>query len=362
MFPNLKGIVQALLITISNLAGMNDPQYKVTPVGFLQMLLNNSTTATVSNLEALQLGLTKEIKVRYMQRGIDSDTTDVDDCETNITAAWKEGSIGTASFSKIGIRIDDSLLRKLEENATQPFAMGSPATSLNIALYQTILTQINALTSKIDKTLLAAQVGAWGKNPVTGLNTPQTVNFVNVPSINDGIVKLLSDYQFSEIAGTPQIVGNGSIVNYDIHQRLKVGIDNGGFGSNPVNVYPDPFSVSAWGANHFGLFVPGLTMFVDYLKNSGNFGGYKGGSYFFTFPVPVQLANGTLTSLWFDAQLKYNDCPEKDAETGDVITDRGWAILISKNYGLFNTPSDIYKTGDRLNGFNGSLHYIGTSV
>jgi len=361
MFPNLKGIVATLLITISNLAGMNDPQYKVTPVGFLQMLLNNATTANVNNLESLRLGLTREIYVRYMQRGIDTDTVDVDSCDTNITAVWKEKSLGSALFSQIGIRIDDSLLRKLEDNASQPFSLGSPATQVNIALYQTILTQLNGLISKIDKNLLAAQTSAWGINPVTGANTPQTVNFSNVPSINDGIVKLLSDYQYAEIAGTPQIVGNGSVVNYDIHQQLKRGIDNGGFGSNPVNVYSDPFTVSAWGANHFGVFVPGLISFIDYTKYGGNFGGYKGNSYFFTFPVPVQLANGTLTQLWFDAQLKYNDCPQKD-DDGKVIVDRGWAIMISKNYGLFNAPSDIYKTGDRLAGFNGSLHYIGTSV
>jgi hypothetical protein len=361
MFPNLKGIVATLLITISNLAGMNDPQYKVTPVGFLQMLLNNATTANVNNLEALQQGLTREIKVRYMQRGNDTDTVDVDGCETNLTAAWKEATIGDALFSKIGIRIDDSMLRKLEENATQQFSLGSPVTNLNIALYQTILTQLNGLISKIDKNLLSAQAGAWGKNPVTGANTPQTVNFSNIPSMNDGVVKLLSDYQFSEIAGTPQIVGNGPVVNYDILQRLKKSFDTGGFGANPVNVYTDPFTVSAWGANHFGVFVPGLVSFVDYLKNAGNFGGYKGSSYFFTFPVPVQLANGMLTSLSFDAQLKYNDCPEKD-DDGKIIADRGWAIIISKNYGLFNAPSDIYKTGDRLAGFNGSLHYIGASV
>lgn len=134
MFPNLKGIVQSLLITISNLAGINDPQYKVTPVGFLQMLLNNATTANVNNLGALQEGLTREIKIRYMQRGIDTDTVDVDSCDTNITAVWKEATIGEALYSKIGIKIDDSLLRKLEDNAAQPFALGSPATSLNIAL------------------------------------------------------------------------------------------------------------------------------------------------------------------------------------------------------------------------------------
>ncbi|MDR1764404.1 MAG: hypothetical protein LBR64_10740 [Dysgonamonadaceae bacterium] len=360
MFPNLKGIIGSLLVTISALSTLNDPQYIISPVGFLQMLLNNATTASVNNLEALQQGLTREVKVRYMQRGIDSDAIALDNCDTSITAAWQEATLGAASFSKIGVKIDDSLLRQLEENASQPFALGTPATQLNMALYQTILTQINGLISKIDKNLLAAQAAAWGINPVIGSATAQNVTFNNTPTMTDGIVKLLSDYQFAEITGTPQVVGNGPVVNYDILQRLKIGTDSGGFGSNQVNVYNDPFSVTAWGAGHFGVFVPGLVSFVDYLRYSGNFGGFKGGSYFFTFPVPVQLANGTLTQLWFDGQLKYNDCPEYDETT--LVTDRGWSIIISKNYSLFNAPSNIYKAGDRLAGFNGSMHYIGAAA
>jgi len=348
-------------MTISLLAGINDPQYKVTPVGFLSMLLQNSTTANVTNLDALRNGWTRDVIIRYMQRGTDADVVDVPGCETNITAAWKETSIGEAMFNKIGIRIDDSLLRKLEETANQPVSLGTPAAQLNMALYQTILTNLNGLISTIDKNLLAAQAGKWGKNPVVASNTAQTINFTNEPTINDGIVKLLSDYQFSEISGTPQIVGSGIATKYDILQRFKRGFDSGGFGSNPINVFFDPFAQTAWGVNHFGVFVPGLTSFVDYLKYSGNFGGYKGGSYFFVLPVPAQLANGTLTTLWFDAQLKYIDCPQKDEE-GDIIGEPGWIILISKYYGLFNSPNDLFKASDRLNGFNGSLHYIATAV
>jgi len=360
--PNLKGIVGQLIMTVSLLAGLNDPQYKVTPVGFLNMLLENSTTANITNLDQLRQGWTRDILIRYMQRGISDDAVDVPGCETNLTAVWKEKSIGAPLFSKIGIKIDDTLLRKLEENANQPVSLGTPSTQLNIALYQTILTQLNGLTSKIDKNLLGLQSAKWGINPVTGTNTAQTVNFTNEPTMNDGIVKLLSDYQFAEIAGTPQLVGSGIAIKYDIQQRLKRSFDSGGFGSNPINIHFDPNAQTSWGVNHFGVFVPGLTSFVDYLKYAGDFGGYKGGSYFFTFPVPAQLANGTLTTLWFDAQLRYIDCPEKDPETGEVITDTGWAIIISKFYGLFNAPDDMFKASDRLNGFNGSLHYIATAV
>jgi hypothetical protein len=224
------------------------------------------------------------------------------------------------------------------------------------------------LIQKIDKNLLAAQSAKWGVNAASGLSTARAVNFSNTPNINDGIVKLISDYQFNEVAGVPQIVGNGIVTNYDILQRLKISTDNGGFGSNPVNVYNDVNTVSAWGPNHFGVFVPGLVSFVDYQKYAGNFGGYKGGSYFFTMPVPVLLAGGRLAKLVFDCQLKYDDCPTDNSG-------RGYSLLVSKYYGLWNAPDDIYKAtvlevpnvspaipGDRLEGFNGSMHYLATSV
>ncbi|MDR2085753.1 MAG: hypothetical protein LBP72_01105 [Dysgonamonadaceae bacterium] len=370
MFPNLVGIVNSLLLTISALAGQNDPQYKITPVGFLQMLLENATTATVANADDLRKGLERTLTVRYMQRGTDTDVVDTDDCETNVTAAWKQTNIGAPMFSKLGIKIEDDLLRQLQESATSTITLGSQGANVYLALYQTVLTQLNGLIQKIDKNLLAAQAGNWGVNIASGSSAARAVNFSNTPNISDGIVKLISDYQFNEMSGTPQIVGNGIITNYDILQRLKIGVDNGGFGSNPVNVYTDVNTVSAWGANHFGVFVPGLVDFVDYQRNIGAFAGFKGGSLFFTMPVPVQLAGGRLVSLVFDCQLKYNDCPDGDSG-------RGWFLLISKRYGLWNAPADMFKQtipavagdnpvpeipGDRLEGFNGSLHYLATAV
>lgn len=53
---NLVGIVQGLLLNIAAIAGLNDPQLKVTPTGFLQMLLENGANAVVSNAENLRSG------------------------------------------------------------------------------------------------------------------------------------------------------------------------------------------------------------------------------------------------------------------------------------------------------------------
>jgi hypothetical protein len=93
-------------------------------------------------------------------------------------------------------------------------------------------------------------------------------------------------------------------------------------------------------------------------------------------PVPIVLANGELSSLLLDAQLKYQDCNIYD-DDGELVAQEGWTFLLSKQYGLFNSPSDLFKAtipavggntpspavpGDRLEGVNGTFHYIGTSV
>jgi len=356
------GVVQALIMTITALAGQNDPQYKVTPVGFLQMLLENSTTAQVANLDQLKMGLDREIKIRYMQRGLESEVQNRDDCDTPIRPEWKEVSIGQPLYSKIGIMIADSEMRKYQEAASQGVTIGSPSVSVMAGLYETMLVKLNSLIQNVNNNLLSAQSTKWGVNAVTGLNTPQTVNFANTPTMNDGIVKLILDYQANEAVGNPQIVGNGTVTAYDVLQGLKKSYDSSGFSSNPLNVYNDFSSASKWGVNHFGVFVPGLIAFVDYNKNVGPWAGVRGESLFFTLPIPMVLANGKLSSLVLDCQLKYYDCPIFDPDTGVLIADRGYGITLGKYYGLWNAPNNMFAATDRLNGFNGSLHYIGTSV
>ena len=133
-----------------------------------------------------------------------------------------------------------------------------------------------------------------------------------------------------------------------------------GIGALGLNTYNDPKTATLWGANHFGVFAKGSVGLVDFNKNVGSYAGMKGGSYFFTLPVPVQLANGELSALTFDCQLKYEDCPVYSTE-GQKVADRGWKLIVSKHYGLFNLPTDAYSSSDVLAGVNGSFHYIATA-
>ncbi|MCL1933511.1 MAG: hypothetical protein FWF53_06860 [Candidatus Azobacteroides sp.] len=356
------GVVGALVMTIEALARQNDPQYKVTPVGFLQMLLENSATAQVANLEQLKSGLDREIKVRYMQRGLESEVQRRDDCETPISPEWKESNIGEPMYAKMGIMISDGDMRKYQEAASKGVGIGSPGATVMAGLYETILVKLSGLIQAVNSDLLSAQTGRWGVNAVTGSNSAQVINFGNTPQMNDGIVKLILDYQANEAVGNPQIVGNGTVTAYDILQGLKKSYDASGFSANPLNVYNDYASASKWGVNNFGVFVPGLIAFVDYNKNVGPWSGVKGNSLFFTLPIPMILAGGKLGKLVLDCQLKYYDCPIFDPDTDVKVGDRGYGITFGKYYGLWNAPDDMFAPGDRLNGFNGSLHYIGAAI
>lgn len=358
----LIGFVQALLTNISAIAGLDDPQLKITPAGFLQALLENPTTTQISNLREIRGGMERELKVRYQRRGTPDEVTTIDDCDTPISPEWLETSIGRPYFSKIGIRINDSDMRKYQDEATRTLAAGQPAVPLMLALYETILTRCQGMIQHMDQNLLAAQAGNWGVNVVTGNNAAQTVTFSNTPTINDGIMKIMSDYQLNEMYETPIIVGNGAVINYNRLQSIKNGTDSGGFGANGLpKTYLDIASISKWGANKFGLFTPGMIGLVDFNKNVGSFAGEKGGAVFFTLPVPVQLANGTLSSLVFDAQLWYDKCPAFAAD-GTLTQDRGWNLLLSKSYGLFNAPVNMFKDTDRLKGVNGSFLYTGAAL
>ena len=357
---SLIGIANAILMNIAIIAGMNDPQLKVTPTGFLQMLLEQGANGQVVNAESLRSGGDKVMKIRYMQRGLESQVGDVDDCETTVTPAWQEATIERPMFSKIGIRIDDSLMRKLETEAVSQVQPGQPPTPMFYGLYQTMLVKLNGLIQHINSNLLLAQSTSWGVNAAYGTLDPQALKFGGKMTMDNGIVKLILDAQMNEIDGEVVVVGNGIVNAFQIMNGLKTGVDYQGYPSANFKVYNDFRSASLWGPNHFGVFAKGLSAFVDFNKNVGSFSGLRGGSYFFTIPIPVVLAKGTLSALLLDAQLKYVDCPETDS--GITIADRGLNLLLSKSYGLWNAPIDMFATGDRLSGFNGSLHYVGENA
>lgn len=354
----LKGFAQATIKNLNLVAKQNDPQLKLTPTGFLRLLLENNAMVEINNIEELRKGLKRDIKLRYLQRGLESEVTDTDDCETPLGADWKEHEIKNPLFSKIGIFISDDEFRQYEEEAIQTLSLGDAQTApLMRGFYELLLTKLIGLISKIDSNLIAAQATKWGANAAYSLATSaQTLQLGKSADFNTGYVKLMEDAMVNEINDKLLLCGNGLITRYDIFHKLKTGTDSAGIGALPLNAYYDPRTITGWGANHFGVFAKGTIGFVDWNRYVGAFAGEKGGSVFFTLPVPVEL-DGSLTSLVFDCQLKYIDCPEISSDN-KVTQQRGWKLIVSKNYGLFNMPNDAFATSDVLHGVNGSFHYI----
>lgn len=361
MAITLTGFAQALITNINVIAAQNDPQLKLTPTGFLKLLLQNNATTQINNISEIRSGQEREIKLRYLQRGLESEVTDVDDCDAPLGATWKETNIGRPLFSKIGIFISDEEFRQYEEEAIATLEIGTPSVPLMRGFYEVLLTKLIGLIGKIDDNLVAAQATKWGGNaayattPGTNPTAAQNITLGASASLDGGIVKLEEDALLNEVSEKLLICGNGLINRYDIYNKDKNGVDASGFGSIGLNAYYDPRTISKWGKDYFGAFAKGTVGFVDINRYVGAYAGEKGKSIFFTLPVPVEI-DGELTSLVFDCQLTYADCPVYDAE-GGVVAPRGWKLIVSKSYGLYNQPNDAYANGDVLNGVNGSFLY-----
>ena len=114
------------------------------------------------------------------------------------------------------------------------------------------------------------------------------------------------------------------------------------------------------------MFAPGSAHLVERLDNVGSFAGQRGSSFFTTIidPRTQCWTPGGLSNIQFDLQVKYIDCPEDLAGltgAGDLDAARGYALIIKKRYALFQTPTNAYATGDRMEGSNGALLYTITN-
>lgn len=370
----MRGVAEAIIRQISDVTGINTPQFKVTPPGFLDLLLNNPSPISITNLAQIQEGHDRDIKLRYMQRGVASEATDEEGCDAGASAAYLETAVTHPLFRQISLYIGNAEMQKYYDDATAGVALGKSV--IMSELYNRLIVKLNGLIGAIDIALLNAMTSRWGVNAATGSAAPVSINFstLNNVTLTDGIVKLIDQASQNEITGDLLMVGNGVANTFQIANMLQTAANSQGYQANRwqgFKWYNDFYSASSWGANHFGVIAQGSAGFVTWNKNEGYSSGTQGNSYFFTLPVPVVLANGTLTNLVFDVQLKSIDCAQ---EIDGVTRDRGYILYVGKYFGLFTVPADAYKPdfdpggddpvvpGDRLQGSNGLLHYVGTAT
>ncbi len=130
--------------------------------------------------------------------------------------------------------------------------------------------------------------------------------------------------------------------------------------------YFDKDSQDIWGTNQIGVFAPGSVKFISRNKYEGPYAGYRGTSFFFTLQLPTNefgCAPDCLDQLRFDVQMKYIDCPTAVTINGSATTvNRGWQVIISKDYSLWVQPQTAYRVDDPLFQTNGVLRYVLTNT
>lgn len=357
-----------LLKHLKEATGSAYPGTKITAPGYLTNLLEGKSSRGVKIVNEGwdgDEGHFREMKVKYRERGVESQTSTDDDCDIDVIPVYKEANVSLRFYRQVGIGIDDVTMARYNEEATKSVAIGKPATPVMNELLDAVLGQLNGFYQAVDGDLMGIQAVNFGKNARTGAIAPPTININKqgtVLDLSDGLGVILSDMVVNEFSGTPTIVGAGLFNNFHV-QKMMLGMNQGGtdISKFPYRFFYDKKAITKWGANDIGVFEPGSVSLLHRNKYKGAFAGDRGVSKFFTFtPQLVDQFGNSLAPFTLDAQLKYYDCPTDitvNSYGGTRRFNRGFVLLLSAYYDQFNIPNDAYNSADALTGNNGTLWY-----
>ncbi len=365
-----QGFRPYLLNHLRSIVGVdNTPQYKIEPVGFLN-LLSSQSKPTILRLDN-SAGHQNTVQIKYKQRYTVDFTDTAPSCDNTNVPAYREMPINLDSFRQIAIHIEDETLAQYEDDATRMIRTGSPATPLMNEFIEEVMNAASALLEGVNLDLMTIAVANIGVNRRTGNNAAAALNLNRnsaTDNLTDGLTLLLSDYKINGGIGTPQIFGSGLFYNFMLQQASK-SADQTGFDTSVmaagVKFYHDLQAANILGANEIVVCQPNSLQWVEYLQYKGFKAGVKpGASEFFTIMLPFQ--NGAdVIPIEFDVQLRYNDCAETftDAYYGTPLTlQKGYNLILSKKSGLFTIPADAYRATDPLFGNRGTLNYTVTNT
>lgn len=379
------GFAPNLLLMLASIFEGQAPAKKITPPGYLNMLLNNGTPNVVSASKSDASGHVRDVKFWYRQPGKKGTSADTDNCDVDAKPTRLEGSIPSTLFRKRTLIFEDDQIAQYEKEASAIIKPGINGTGkvmlltpdnfqgMLLEIYDTLIEECRGLVADINNDLLAAQATAFGVNAVTGTNASVTLNFplsTTTNPLTEGWTKLIDQAQQNEFnLQDASIVGSGLINAHMIQHMLKAtGMAQNGLNTAALtmakNYFYDIQAATAWGSNQFGVFDKNAVQFLSVDRFVGFKAGVRPGSIFFNAPLPIvdALGNAALSKMNFDFQIQYVDCP-KSIEIDGTPTNvgRGWIVSISKSFHQVNLPSDLYQTGDRLEGNNGTLRYTATN-
>jgi hypothetical protein len=362
------GFCPALLASIDDIAGQNAPGNKLGVNGFLAALFCcQNSNANLLN-DAYNDGHTRPMTVKYRTRSLPSQVQTEDDCDVNRIPAYAEWTVPGVAHHQHSQFLDDATIQQYCIDASRQRAVGGPPTQVMMEVYTLIKDSMQVVLRRMNQTLVTSMATQFGDNVVTGSNTGKVIN---IPSSGDtfnlsnGITDILMDLLRNEICGETCIVGGGLMAAYNINQAAaccnQAGIDMSRL--NLPRFWYDNDTQNIWGTNAIGVLAPGSVKLLTRNKYVGAFAGQRGSSFFTTIALPVQEFQGCpvetcLSSLVFDLQLRYIDCPTVITVNGvNQTVNRGWQIIVSKEFALWVQPTSGYESGDELEGTNGTLKY-----
>lgn len=361
------GFCPSVLLHVNEVAEGNAPGRKLHIAGFLSALFccQNSTVSPL-NTEQFDGAHKRSLTVKYRQRPTLTHVQDEDDCDVNRIPAYNEWNIPALGHKQSSFFLDDATMQAYCSDASVLRTAGT--SSVMQEVYDLMVEHANVVLKAINQDVVTDMATQFGENVTTGSSTGKLINISKDASqliLDNGIIDMLRDLQENEICDSPCIVGGGLFAAYNFAQSIssanQAGIDISRIGL--PRFFFDKDTQAIWGQNTVGVFAPGSVKFIGRNKYQGAFAGAKGTSFFMTLPLPINdfgcNLDECLRDLVFDVQLKYIDCPTQITVNGTPQTvNRGWQVIISKDYALWVQHTNAYASGDSLEGTNGTLKYF----
>lgn len=352
---------------------------KITPSGFLQMLVENSPRLQVTDINGIAIpgqgpgiklstvgGHIRSLTVKHLPRIIASQIQTADDCDNDQIFSYSEQEIRTAYFRSFSFFVDWGRVELYEKEASNPASLGNPAYAAINEVVEQLMHVVNGLIVSMDTALLGGVT--WGANANNGgLATALAINInqdSQVFDLNNGLIRILRDARVNEVVGDVILVGNGLMDSFMV-SRQAIGQAQNGLNLSALPVsgfrwYHDIQSATSWGANQVGAFAKNNIGLVDIDRYIAWKTGRFGTSHFATIALPVVTpSNGGQVMFTFNLQIREHDCPQDNFPDGYANTsvDRGYQIIVSKRFGLWQMPGTTVQGGDRLSGVNGAFRY-----
>lgn len=369
------GAAPYLLKDISQIAKEATPQFKIDAHGLAGMVLTTSDPSAI-NITSEPSGHKNTVNFWYRKPFTVAQTDTALSCDQQQTSARIEGTTSVGNVRQLAIHIDDETIATYTSDASNRQATGgTPSSTVYAEMMNMIMGGCNALYKGVNTDLWG--LTSFGRNRVSNSTAATTVNIEkngDVRALGTGLTKLLRDAQKNNLSGRPQIVGEGLLWDYLMESQTGQTTAN----QNGIDARLQMSGMDFWrdidaataafssDANAVGLFEPNSIQFIQYKKYTGFKAGVFPTSTFGTFSLPLVNDIGrAVRPMTFDYQLKYYDCAQTitEAYSGASYTvEKGWSIIISINFGLWQIPADAYRNDDDRIAINGALKYTFTNT